>query len=271
MVKIITSPSNPAVKEVIALSEKARERKQTGLFVVEGRKEVRLALGAGYTLSSLFFFPEVVSFSTLLNELGESLLLVTVYEVGSQVYEKLAYREGTEGVVAVFQSKDHRLENLNLPAAAPFLLIAQAPEKPGNLGALLRTADAAGVDAVLIADPHTDLYNPNIIRSSVGGIFTNTIAVGNSDEIIQFLQSRKIKILCAILSDDATSCYQTDFCGPVAIAVGTESTGLTSVWHGVADAKVIIPMAGKLDSMNVSVSAAILLFEAVRQRRYASE
>lgn len=268
MVKIITSVTNSYVKEVVLLSEKARERKKAGLFVVEGRREVRLAMQGGYELVYLFFYPQVVSYSTLLNELGEQLLLSNVFETGSQVYEKIAYREGTEGVVAVFKSKDHSIQHLEVAIENPFFLIAQAPEKPGNVGALLRTADAAGVDAVFIADPQTDLYNPNIIRSSVGGVFTNKIVLGSSEEMIDFLKKKQIQIFCAVLSEDAISCYNINLTGPVALVVGTESTGLTPIWHDAADQNVIIPMAGQLDSMNVSVSAAILLFEAVRQRRY---
>ena len=267
MVQLLTSPSNPAIKRVVQLMEKARTRKEEGLFVVEGRREVRLAIESGYQVQSLFFCPEVVAYSTLLAELGEEILRVMVYEVKGPLYEKMAYRESTEGVIAILRIRPHTLESIRLPEKNPFVLVAQAPEKPGNLGALLRTADAAGVDAVLIADPHTDLYNPNIIRSSVGGVFTNQIAMAGSAEMITYLKQREISLICAVLAEDTISCFDATLSGPVAIVVGTESTGLTREWHLAANQKVKIPMAGKLDSINLSASAAILLFEAVRQRK----
>ncbi|MCE2789320.1 MAG: RNA methyltransferase [Saprospiraceae bacterium] len=270
MVQLLSSPSNPAVKRVVQLMEKARTRREEGLFVAEGRREVRLALESGYQIHSLFFCPGVVAYSTLLTELGDGLLQAMVYEVTTPLYEKMAYRESTEGVIAVLRIRSHTLESIHLPEKDPFILVAQAPEKPGNLGALLRSADAAGVDAVLIADPHTDLYNPNIIRSSVGGVFTNNIAMGSSADIIEYLRKKGISLVCAVLAEDTVSCFDASLSGPVAIVVGTESTGLTREWHLAADQKVKIPMAGKLDSINLSASAAILLFETVRQRKSVS-
>ena len=148
-------------------------------------------------------------------------------------------------------------------------MVAEAPEKPGNIGALLRTADAAGVDAFLLANPRTDLYNPNIIRSSVGGIFTTNLATGTTQDIIDYLQTKKIAIYSAILQE-AIPYTQGDYTKATALVVGTEADGLSETWRSASTAKVKIPMTGSIDSMNVSVSAGILVFEALRQRTKAA-
>ena len=177
----------------------------------------------------------------------------------------MAYRETTEGALALVKSKSHKLNDLIFKSKNPLILVAEAPEKPGNLGALLRTADASNLDAVIIANPKGDLYNPNTIRSSVGCVFTNTIATGSTEEVIDFLKSSGIDIFCAALS--ASKNYlEVDFTGPTAIVVGTESTGLTENWLQNSTQNIVIPMQGEIDSMNVSVSAAIIVFEAIRQR-----
>jgi TrmH family RNA methyltransferase len=184
--------------------------------------------------------------------------------ITQEVYQKIAYRNSTEGVIAISEAKDLNLEHLDL-SANPLILVAEAPEKPGNIGALLRTADAAGLDAVIIANPLTDLYNPNIIRSSVGCLFTNSIATGSTSAIIDYLNKNQISIFCAALqaSIPYTEC---DFTQGAAIVVGTESTGLSSNWLKESDQNIKIPMHGEIDSMNVSVAAGILIFEAKRQR-----
>jgi len=165
----------------------------------------------------------------------------------------------------VFKSKNHELKALQLKSKNPLILVAEAPEKPGNIGALLRTADAAGVDAFLLANPLTDLYNPNIIRSSVGGIFTTTIATGTTQEIIDYLNGHNIAIYSAILQE-AIPYTQANYTNPTALVVGTEADGLSETWRAASKAKVKIPMNGAIDSMNVSVSAGILIYEALRQR-----
>ena len=186
--------------------------------------------------------------------------------LSKQVYEKVAHRSSTEGVMAVAKTNNHDIAELRL-SDNPLILVAEAPEKPGNIGALLRTADAANLDAVLIANPKSDIYNPNIIRSSVGCVFTTHIGIGTTEEIIQFLKMRDIQIFCASLK--ASKSYdQTNFSGPSAIVVGTEATGLSEEWLNNSNQNIIIPMQGEIDSMNVSVSAAILIFEAKRQRGF---
>jgi TrmH family RNA methyltransferase len=263
-VKYIASPQNASVKKMMQLKEKKKDRAQTGTFVLEGQRELEMAINGGYNIDSIFFYPEFFSLQQVESLIKDSTQSPGIVEISKEVYQKLAYREKTEGVLAIAKAKSHELKNLSLPKN-PLILVAEAPEKPGNIGALLRTADAANLDAVLIANPKSDIYNPNIIRSSVGCVFTVPIATGNTSEIIDFLEERKISIFAAALS--AKAAYtKADFTGATALVVGTESTGLSDEWLSKADAQIIIPMEGSIDSMNVSVSAAILIFEAKRQR-----
>lgn len=261
--KQITSPQNPFIKSLLQLQEKAKARRQSGTFLIEGQREIQLSRKGGYTVETALFVPEMISENEVRNLAGRQTELI---EISREVYQKLAYRDTTEGIVAVAHSKNLDLAGLKL-GDNPLILVAEAPEKPGNIGALLRTADAAAADAVIIADPRGDLYNPNIVRSSVGCLFTNNIATGTTDEVIAFLKERKINIYCATLQD-STSYYTQDFTAPTALVVGTEATGLSVAWREASTQNIIIPMSGVIDSMNVSVAAAILLFEAKRQRGF---
>lgn len=260
--KQITSIQNPFIKSLVQLQEKAKSRKQSGTFLIEGRREITLALKGEYEIETILFYPAICP-ETEAKKLSANAALI---EINKEVFEKLAYRDTTEGVIAIARSKNLALTDLHLPVN-PLILIAEAPEKPGNMGALLRTADAAGLDAVIIANPKTDLYSPNIIRSSVGCLFTNQIATGTTTEIITFLQQNKIRFYCATLQN-ATSYHTQDYTLPTALVVGTEATGLTQEWRDTATQNIIIPMQGAIDSMNVSVAAAILIFEAKRQRGF---
>ena len=263
--KYISSPQNALIRKIVLLQEKSRERRKQALFVVEGKRELALAIQANYELDSILYYPGIMSKNDLLDLIKEIKNQPEVIEVSQDVYQKLAYRDSTEGVIALLKTKKHALEDLRLKNKNALILVAESPEKPGNIGALLRTADAANLDAVLIANPKGDLYNPNIIRSSVGCIFTNTIGVGTTAEILDFLKANQIQVFCAALS--ASQAYtQTDFTKASAIVVGTESTGLSQSWLEASTQNIIIPMEGEIDSMNVSVSAAILIFEAKRQR-----
>lgn len=263
--KTIQSTHNSTIKALAVLRDKPRERRKTGTFLIEGEREISLAIKGGYELETVLFYPDLFSLEQL-NNLTTNPPLHTI-EISKDVYQKLAYRDTTEGVLAVAKSKENELQNLKLSTKNPLILVAEAPEKPGNIGALLRTADAADVDAVIIANPKTDLYNPNIIRSSVGCVFTNTIATGTTDEIIAFLKTNHINIYCAALQ--ASEEYHTqNYTKPSAIVVGTEATGLSNKWLENATQNIIIPMQGEIDSMNVSVAAGILVFEAKRQRDF---
>ena len=264
MVKTISSLQNPFIKQLIQLKEKSKLRKKTGLFVIEGKRELSLAIKGNYSIETLYYYADLFSASeaSFLEVYG-----IDVIEITKVVYEKIAYRETTEGIIAVAKAKDLCLKNLEFKSKTPLILVAEAPEKPGNIGALLRTADAANVDAIIISNPLTDLYNPNSIRSSVGGVFTVPIATGTTEEIINYLKQHNISIYAAILQESVM--YDSiDFKKATAIVVGAESTGLSKEWRDASTAKIRIPMQGKIDSMNVSVAAGILIFEAKRQRKF---
>ncbi|MBS1556851.1 MAG: RNA methyltransferase [Bacteroidetes bacterium] len=257
---IITSTQNPKVKSLMQL-EKPRERRKQQLFLIEGAREVRLALEAGYKIGNIFYCEEIVAKKELGFDLTDNKLVIPV---SREVFQKIAVREDSGGVLAVAEMKPHGLSQIRL-SKNPLVLILEAVEKPGNLGAILRTADAAGVDAVIICDPQTDFYNPNVIRSSVGCVFTTQIAAATSDETIKWLNQHNISIYCTYLA--ASKVYhQVDYKQASAIVLGTESIGLSDIWVKNATANIIIPMHGKIDSMNVSNAAAVVVFEALRQR-----
>ena len=253
----ITSAQNPKIKNLLLLQEKSRARRDQGLFVVEGRRELEHCLEGGFTVKTLFVCPEIAG--------PVEADLAPVIEIPLELYKKVAYRDSTEGIIAEVEYKALTLEDLHLPEH-PLIVVLESVEKPGNLGAVLRSADAAGADAVLIGDPLTDLFNPNLIRASIGAVFTVPVVAAPSADIIAFLKDRGIQILTAQLQDSSLY-YDVDMKKGTAIVMGTESTGLTPIWRQAADAHIRIPMLGRLDSLNVSVSAAILLFEAVRQRQ----
>ena len=255
--EIITSTQNVRVKHLVALQQKSSLRREEGLFVVEGQRELEHCIGCGYEVASLF----VVEGFDYTGDLPATV-------VTPQVYEKMAYRGGTEGIIATVRAKEHTLSVLRpllQQRQNPLVVVLESVEKPGNLGAILRSADAAHVDAVIVCDPLCDLYNPNVIRASIGGIFSVPCVTCTTQECIGFLKEHGIRILTAQLQD-SYEYYDYDMRRPTAIVMGTESTGLTDAWREAADVHIRIPMLGRLDSLNVSVSAAILMFEAVRQR-----
>jgi TrmH family RNA methyltransferase len=254
---VITSVQNARIKHVVALQEKSSLRRKEGLFVVEGRREIEHCVACGYEVVEVFTVDGL-----------QFTVDSPVTRVTPQVYEKMAYRGSTEGIIAIVKAKDHSISSVNrklLSVNNPLVVVLESVEKPGNLGAILRTAEAAGVDAVIVCDPLTDLYNPNLIRASIGGVFSVPTAVCDSGACIAFLKERGIRILTAQLQD-SYEYYDYDMRQATAIVMGTESTGLTDQWREAADAHIRIPMLGRLDSLNVSVSAAILMYEAVRQR-----
>ena len=261
--KQITSAQNPYIKSLIQLQEKAKARKQSGTFLIEGMREIELAIKGNYELETLLFVPEVINNLQIFKSPN---LQIELIEISKEVYQKLAYRDTTEGIIAVAKTKSLQLSELKL-SKNPLIVIMEAIEKPGNIGAMLRTCDAAKVDAVIIANPKTDLYNPNIVRSSVGCLFTNQIAMATTEETINFLIQNKINFYSATLQN-STSYHTQDFTQPTALVVGTEAIGLTKPWLDQATQNIIIPMQGEIDSMNVSVAAAILIFEAKRQRGF---
>lgn len=287
-IETITSAQNRKVKELLTLVEKSKARSAAGLFVVEGQRELGHCLDAGFIPETLFICGEVMAVQNnavngaKTGHLAENIegkdgldALIAkaealnprlgVVQIPAFLYEKVAYRGSTEGIIAEVHSVPRSLEDLRL-GERPLVMVLESVEKPGNLGAVLRSADAAGADAVIVCDPLTDIWNPNLIRSSVGAVFSVPVAVCTSADAIAFLKERGIRILTAQLQDSEWY-YDTDMTGAAALVMGTESTGLTQAWRDSADAHIKIPMLGRLDSLNVSVSAAVLLYEAVRQRK----
>lgn len=295
---IITSTQNARVKRLIALQQKSSLRRSEGVFVVEGRRELHHCLEAGYEVEEVFAVARMAGDNAYANLAGSAAAADSSEEAGYSelsgdyenyglsgdsgilehivfsgrpvtlvtpaVYARMAYRGGTEGLIATVKARPRSLADLSL-SEHPLLVVLESVEKPGNLGAVLRSADAAHADAVIVCDPLTDLYNPNLIRASIGAAFSVPCAACSSEECIAFLRERGISILTAQLQDSRPY-YDTDMRQATALVMGTESTGLTDCWRQAADAHIRIPMLGRLDSLNVSVSAAILLFEAVRQR-----
>ena len=263
-IKHISSIQNSLIKTIVLLKDKSRERKKKGVFVLEGKRELELAQKGNYQIQTILFYEDITAAAEL-QSIYNNLSTIELISITKEVYQKIAYRQSTEGVLAIATSKSHNLEDLYFDTPNPLILVAEAPEKPGNMGALLRTADAANLDAVIIANPKGDLYNPNSIRSSVGCIFTTQIATATTEEAITFLKEKNANIFCAALT--ASKTYTTvNYSETTAIVVGTEATGLSAAWLQNSSQNIIIPMLGEIDSMNVSVSAAIIIFEALRQR-----
>jgi TrmH family RNA methyltransferase len=262
MSELITSPQNPRIKNLLLLQQKSRERKKQNLVVVEGLREIRIAVENGLSISELYFCPEICdprSISFLNPD-------TRITKVSQAVFEKLAYRDGSDGFIALLRPRWLSLSDLVL-RPAPLILILESVEKPGNLGAVLRTADAARLDAVIVCDPLTDIYNPNVIRSGVGCVFSQQVVACTTAEAQQWLREKNIHTFAAELQ--ASSPYhQHNYLGATAFVMGTEADGLTKNWIGFCDERIIIPMLGSIDSLNVSVSAAILVFEAMRQRGF---
>lgn len=260
--KKIESLQNKTIKHLLQLQTKSKWRRKEKLCVIEGEREILLALEAEYQIETLFFCSDFIlekDWKVYQSSVKE------IIEISAEVYQKIAYRNSTEGLIGIAKTKKHQLEDIKFKNKSPLILVAEAPEKPGNIGALLRTADAANLDAVIIANPKTDLYNPNIIRSSVGCLFTTHVFTGSTRKIIDFLNAKDINIYCATLQN-SNSYEKENYQNATAIVVGTEDDGLSQTWRENATQNIIIPMEGKIDSLNVSVAAAVLIFEAKRQR-----
>ena len=259
----ITSTQNPKIKHILQLQKKSAVRKKHQAFVVEGKRELRLAVHNHYEIQSVLYDPQIIEENEIMVLMGENFSEDKLIKVSKNVYQKLAYRPSTEGVIAVASMKSHRFEDINL-SKNPYLLVAEQVEKPGNIGAMLRTVDGANADAFVLVDPVVDIYNPNVIRSSLGTIFSNQIVLTNLDELQGFLSKNGIHLYCATLQN-ANKYFLKDYTKPTAIAVGAEDKGLSEAIREMGE-PIYIPMLGQADSLNVSVSAAVLLYEVVRQR-----
>ncbi|MGI9526800.1 MAG: TrmH family RNA methyltransferase [Weeksellaceae bacterium] len=253
----ITSFQNPKIKHLLKLQQKSRERKKLNHFVVEGVQENRLALANGFKPIQWFIHDAFFRAQLALEE-GD------LYTVSQDVFEKIAYRQTTGGIVGVYETRHFDLKDISTDN--PLIVVLEGVEKPGNLGAILRSCDAAKVDAVVICDRKVDFFNPNVIRSSVGTVFTSTIIATDKDRLIDYCSENGIQIYATFLRDDTISLYETNLNEPTALVFGTESTGLSSDWVNHATETIKIPMLGQVDSLNVSNAVAICVFEAIRQR-----
>jgi TrmH family RNA methyltransferase len=262
----VSSRQNPRFKAALALRD-ARERRQRGLILVDGAREIARALDSGVEPVEAWVATERVRSETAQALLPRLASNARIFETTPELLARLAYGDRDEGVVALFRTPPTDLERLSavLPED-PLIGVLEAVEKPGNLGALLRSADGAGVDAVIAADPVSDIWNPNAIRASLGTIFSTPVAVAGSGEALVFLRAAAISVMAAHV-DGASDYDAVDLTGPVALVVGAETSGLTPVWSGEGVTAVRIPMLGLADSLNVSASAAVLFYEARRQRR----
>lgn len=266
MSKFVSSLQNPLIKNILLLEEKPRERKVQNLIVIEGFREIRLALLSGFTITTLIYCKELTENNESNKLVSQVLSSIEMAQVPPEIYNKLAYRKDYGGVIALANPKRLLFRDIKL-SRNPLILVLESIEKPGNLGAILRTADAANLDAVIICDPQTDIYNPNSIRSSLGCIFTMPVVTSTTEHTIMWLRSKKITMFATALS--ATHFYhEGDFRHASAIIMGSEANGLSQKWLDETDHLIKIPMNGKIDSMNVSASAAIVVFEALRQRNF---
>ena len=235
------------------------------LTAVEGLKEIEMAVEGRCQVEQIFF-DESIADKPMLQRLGKSYPDAEVYSISSDLFAKVSYRETTGGIIAVVKTRTLEPKDLNL-GKKPLILIVEGVEKPGNLGAILRTADAAAIDAVICCQLPGDIYNPNIIRASLGTVFTVPLVVTDNDTAMQWLKQNGVTTYCSNLHK-ASDYFEQDYSGACAIVVGTEATGVSEAWQNFANANVKVPMLGKIDSMNVSVAAAIMLYEARRQRGY---
>jgi len=264
----LSSSQNPRIKQLLRLQQKSAERRALGLTLVEGLRELTIAVEAGVAVATLYTCPELAGETGLVDLTALFVGRPNApewFEVTRPVFEKVAYREGSDGLLAVLRTPARTLADLRLPPN-PLIIVLEAVEKPGNLGAILRTADAAPVNAVLIGDPRTDLFNPNVIRASIGCVFTVPVVAAPMAEIVAFLKEKGIRSYAAALTPQAHSYLNCDFRQPTALVLGTEADGLTPAALAACDETIIIPMMGRIDSLNVSVAGAVLAFEAVRQR-----
>lgn len=261
----ITSAANPRLKSAVRLRSR-RERDRQGLTLIDGVRETMRAMSGGAVIHEAFLEPDYCTDQecrALLERLRED--AVTVWEVGREAFEKLAYGDRIDGVVAVAETPLRRLEDLLLPPE-PLIAVVEGVEKPGNLGAILRTADGAGLHAVIVAESATDLFNPNIIRASLGAVFAVPVSVASTGEVLAWLRDQQIAIIAARV-DGSVDYTEADYSGALAIALGSEARGLSDAWGELARASVRVPMLGVADSLNVSATAAVLFYEARRQRR----
>lgn len=259
----LTSTNNPKIKQFVHLA-KARERKNQNLIIIEGYREISMAFNFHFTLKELYICQDIINNQEIVSLISR--INCPKYEITRVLFEKIAYRDNSDGIIALAEPRNLKLEDIKL-SKNPLVLVLESVEKPGNLGAILRTSDAAMVDAIFVCDPQTEIFNPNVIRSSLGCVFSKQIITCTSQQAIEYFRENKIKTYAACLT--AQSFYhENDLTGSAAIIMGTEADGLTDKWIKESDFQIKIPMLGDVDSLNVSTSAAILIYEALRQRKF---
>jgi TrmH family RNA methyltransferase len=261
--KYISSKSNPLFKNISKLSTSNRKRKKSNSFIVEGISNIKLCIDNNFKVLELIICSEIISNKNL-KSLEKFLTNFEMKDFSKSLFEEINYRKNQDGVIALIESKVNSIKNFKL-SKKPYILIAESPEKPGNIGALLRTADAAGMDGLIIANSNTELYNPNTIRSSLGSLFTMQIAIDSTKNIIDFLKKNNITIYSTFV-ENSTNYLDINYNKSCAIVVGKESSSLSNSWKIESDCLVNIPMRGKMDSLNLSVCAAIVIFEGLKQR-----
>ena len=265
MIKKISSATNSEIKNYSRLLKKSKARKESNVFLIEGIRELDIAIKSNYSIKKIMFNPNLISFDKVEKYLNSNTECI---ELNDKVYEKISYRSTTEGIIAIANKKNHELNKLKLQSKSPLILVLDGIEKPGNIGALLRTSDAANLDAIFIVNQKTDLYNPNIIRSSLGCLFSNNIVLSNIEDTITFLNKKNIKIFSTSLNSSKE--YQKiKYKQACAIVLGSEDKGISDIWQSISDDLIYIPIQGHIDSLNVSNSGAIIIYEAKRQRNFS--
>lgn len=261
---IITSLQNPTLKTAINLWDK-KYRNRRGLFIVEGLREIERALSCGFEVSEVYYCTSVMNSQTksILDQKLKSISSIT--ELDEKCFAKLAMKSKTDGLIIVFKQKHLKLDDLYL-GEKPLLVCVENLEKPGNLGALLRSCDGAKVDALVVLENNMDIYNPNVIRSSLGTLFSVPVVSCFNEEFKNYLKAKEIKSFAAILAEDTLKYTECDYTQSTALLLGSEAYGLSDFWKKNADCKVMIPMLGIADSLNVSVAGAVLIYESLRQR-----
>lgn len=266
MIIKISSTKNDLIKDIFNIQSKSRERRNRNITIIEGLKEISIASKTGIDFEKVLFCPDIISENEVKSIIGIQNSQVPLYELNIEVFSKISYRETTGGIVCIAKTPEKKLDNLIINENSLFIIL-ESVEKPGNLGAICRIADAAKVSGIIICDPLTDIYNPNTIRASLGCIFNVNIVSSETEKVIKWLNRNDINTFAAELK--ASEYYhKTNLTGKIALAFGTEATGLTKRWIDAADFRIKIPMLGDIDSLNVSVSVAIMVFEAKRQRDF---
>lgn len=266
MITKISSVKNDLIKDIVNLQSKSRERRNRNITLVEGIKEISIAAGAGVKFEKVLYCPDLVSPGDVLELIGNQNTDTHLFELTSEAFSRISYRETTGGIVVVAKTEKPELKDLS-PGENSLFIVLESVEKPGNLGAICRIADAAKVDGVIICDPLTDIYNPNTVRASLGCVFSVNVVSAGYDDVKQWLLQNKINSFAAELTA-AEFYHECDLTGKTALVFGTEATGLTDKWIHGADFRIKIPMSGAIDSLNVSASVAIMVFEAKRQRGF---